>query len=199
MQILTKASWQIGFRRQNRFKVGSKVWVFFENGDHTQPVYFAGAPSGKDGPTEKNATYPKNKVFKTKAGFVIEIDDTEGETRLHIKQPSGNDKLSDGEGNVTETIKGDVSTTIEKKLTIDVEDEVVIRAPLMQFGEDGDVQHSVLGENLKAWINGELIPWLNSHQHIGNMGSPVSGAIVPFQAGTASGGGIVWSTKNKNQ
>ena len=179
--------------------VGSKVWVFFENGDHNQPVYFAGAPSGKDGPVEKDSTYPTNKVFKTKAGFIIEIDDAKDATRMRIKHPSGNDKLSDHEGNVTETIVGAVNRTVAKTFTLDVEEGVFIRAPNIQLGEDADVQQSVLGKNLENWINNELLPWLNTHQHQGNLGSPVSVAIEPFEAGTAATGGIVWSTKNTNQ
>jgi hypothetical protein len=178
---------------------GSKIWVFFENGDHNQPVYFAGAPSGKDGPVEKDATYPTNKVFKTKAGFIIEIDDAADATRMRIKQPSGNDKVSDHGGNVTETIVGAVNQTVAKTFTLDVEEGVFIRAPNIQLGEDDAIQQSVLGKNLEDWINNELLPWLNSHQHQGNLGSPVSVAIEPFEAGTAASGGIVWSTKNTNQ
>ena len=43
--------------------IGSKVWVFFEEGDHDQPVYFAGAPSRPDLPEERKTGYPRTKVF----------------------------------------------------------------------------------------------------------------------------------------
>lgn len=192
-------------------EVGAMVWVFFEAGDHDQPVYFAGAHSKNGLPSEKSeeGTYPTKKVIKTKAGFIFEIDDTEGQTKLKITQPNGNIKESDHEGNVAETIVGDVVETFQKNVTqnitetliIDVEGEggVKIFAPTIQLGEDADVEPSVLGDQLKNWINSELIPWMNSHQHVGNLGSPTSAPVSQFQAGSAADGGSVYSTKNKNQ
>ena len=69
----------------------------------------------------------------------------------------------------------------------------------MQFGEDDKVEQSVLGKQLENWINGQLIPWLNSHNHVGNMGSSTSSPITPFDAGSAATGGDVWSKVNTNQ
>lgn len=91
---------------------GSDVWVFFEAGCHEHPAYFAGAPSKPDMPSEKARNYPKNKVFKTKAGFTFEMDDTDGDTRLRIYQPSGNEKVCDNDGNVDETIVGNVTEDV---------------------------------------------------------------------------------------
>lgn len=190
-------------------EIDSMVWVFFEAGCHDQPVYFAGAHSKNGLPQEKTqeGTYPTNKVLRTKAGFVIEIDDTENQTRLRIRQPNGNDKLTTHEGNVTETIVGEVTETfqaavtqtIAQDLTIDVEGSAFLRAPNIQLGEDDNVEPSVLGDQLANWINSELIPWLNSHQHVGNMGSPTSAPVAQFQAGSAESGGAVYSTRNTNQ
>ena len=180
--------------------VGSKVWVFFEGGDHDFPVYFAGAPAKPHMPVEKDVEdYPNNKVIKTKAGFVIGIDDSEGDTRLRVYQPSGNEKVSDHEGNVNETIIGDVDRTIGGTLTVDIEGMATFRAPQMQFGEDDAVEQSVLGKQLENWINSHLLPWLNTHQHIGNLGSTTSNAVEPFQAGEAEPDGGVWSKVNTNQ
>lgn len=212
--------------------IGSHVWVFFEEGDHDFPVYFAGAPAKPHMPTEKDqespVVYPRNKIFKTKAGFVIEIDDSENATRLRIKQPSGNEKISDHGGNVTEVVKGTLLETIEKAVTrqynetldetvegnvyktynsalyIDVEGEVKIFSPNIQLGEDAAVEPSVLGDKLASWIENELKPWLDSHQHLSaSPGSPSSAAqsapTGPFDAGNGGSGGNVYSTKNKNQ
>jgi hypothetical protein len=178
----------------------AKVWVFFEEGDHEQPVYFAGAPSKPHMPAEKDVEdYPNNKVFKTKAGFVIEIDDSEEDTRLRVYQPSGNEKVSDHEGNVEETIVGNVNRTIAGTLTVDIEGKTIFKAPEMQFGEDDKVEQSVLGKQLEDWINTHLLPWLNEHNHTGNLGSPTSVPITPFQAGAAEPEGGVWSKVNTNQ
>lgn len=72
--------------------VGDLLWVFFDNGDHMKPVYFAGAASGKYGPPEKRESptqYPKNRIFKTDAGHLIEVDDTPGYNRINIEHSSG--------------------------------------------------------------------------------------------------------------
>lgn len=177
----------------------SKVWVFFDGGDHDSPVYFAGAPAKPHMPVEKEVEdYPQNKVFKTKAGFVIEIDDSEENTRLRVYQPSGNEKISDHEGNVTETIVGNVERTIAGTLTVDIEGKTIFRAPEMQFGEDGAVEQSVLGKQLENWINGHLLPWLNKHKHA--HGTPnTSPPVEPFEAGAAEPEGGVWSKVNTNQ
>lgn len=179
-------------------EVGAHVWTFFEGGDWHFPVYWAGAPAmngrnNPDLPTEsrENGQYPHNKVFKTKNGIVIELDDTEGAVKIRVHHPSGTMREIDAEGNVNEEVSGDV--------TSEVFGDVIVRAPTIQLGEDGAVEQSVLGLQLQNWINGELVPWLNSHNHIGNLGSPTSAAIAPFEPGTAEPGGGVWSKVNTNQ
>lgn len=210
----------------------SHVWVFFEEGDHTLPVYFAGAPARPHGPSEAtNGDYPRNKVFKTKSGFVFEVDDTEGDTRLRVYQPSGNeyktnhdgdveeyiagdvDKKIDGDveehiagnvdrqmdGDVENTIDGDEQRTIKKSLTVTVTDSVLIDCPKIDLGEPGDLEQSVLGKKLEEWINGELVPWLNSHGHGSAPDGPPGPPVDQFSPGTAAPGSAVWSKKNKNQ
>jgi len=104
----------------------SHVWVFFEEGDHTQPVYFAGAPARPHGPPQKdNGEYPRNKAFRTMAGHYIEIDDTPGDTRIKLYHTSGTETEIDHEGNVdqyvvknvTQQIDGNVDQTVNKNVT----------------------------------------------------------------------------------
>lgn len=97
---------------------GSHVWVFFEQGDHTQPVYFSGAPARPHGPPERHkGDYPRNKVFRTKAGHVIEIDDTEGDTRIRIKHRSGTEVEVDHDGNVEEFVVGNLDRMVRGDFT----------------------------------------------------------------------------------
>jgi hypothetical protein len=68
--------------------VGTKVWVFFEAGHITQPVYFACAPDGVAGvPAEGLVSYPNRKVWKTASGITIIIDDSTHE--IKVSQPTG--------------------------------------------------------------------------------------------------------------
>jgi len=105
--------------------VGSDVWVFFEEGNHMLPVYFAGAPARPHGPPERSAG-PHNKVLHTKAGHIIEVDD-EG-NRIRIHHSSGTDIHIDSGGNITLTGVGDVTHNISGNLTENVSGNVTIAA-----------------------------------------------------------------------
>jgi hypothetical protein len=96
--------------------VGDKIWVFFDNGDHMHPIYFAGS-QGKpifDGFTHKkgandggSTTYPKNRTIKTKIGHLIEIDDSNG-GRINIRHTCGT--------RLTMLANGDVEMIVKKDL-----------------------------------------------------------------------------------
>ena len=47
-----------------------------------------------------NSSYPDNKVFSTNSGITIELDDTNGEERIHIYHPSNTYIEINNEGNV---------------------------------------------------------------------------------------------------
>lgn len=108
---------------------GDKVWVFFEAGDKMQPVYFAGAPSALDFPSEMRQGYPKKRMFKTKKGHIIEFDDNDGNERIRIRHSTGTrtEYLPNGDiyeyvtGNIHRIVEGDVIENIkgERNITID--------------------------------------------------------------------------------
>lgn len=61
-------------------EVGSFVFVFFEEGDINQPVYFAEAPTSDHGlPSDRTTNYPNRKIVETSSGVKIIIDDATGE------------------------------------------------------------------------------------------------------------------------
>ena len=66
--------------------IGSRVWVFFSANDVRSPVYFAAAPAMNDGPSGAN---PNKKIFKTRSGNTITIDDTSGSEQIEILQKNG--------------------------------------------------------------------------------------------------------------
>ena len=91
-------------------EIGTHIWCFFEEGDLYQPVFFAEASDGTHGlPTERTTNYPGRVVWKTKAGIVIYIDDTDKE--LKITHPEGTTLVIDGSGNVTLTSVGNIIIT----------------------------------------------------------------------------------------
>lgn len=137
---------------------GTHVFVFFENGDHRFPVYFGGAPAMQnetpDLPVESRENggeYPSNKVFKTKNGILVELDDTKDSERVHIKHPTGTEILInkdgyyvtskgacefqvDGDttinstGDITVTTEGDMTATVQGTATIEAQNDVVVTA-----------------------------------------------------------------------
>jgi len=59
--------------------VGSFVFIFFEEGDINQPVYFAEAQTKQYGlPASRLPNYPNRKVVETSSGVKIIIDDSTG-------------------------------------------------------------------------------------------------------------------------
>jgi hypothetical protein len=57
--------------------IDSFVFVFFEQGDIYQPVYFAEAPTRTKGlPVDRITNYPNRKVMQTTSGIVFMVDDT---------------------------------------------------------------------------------------------------------------------------
>jgi uncharacterized protein involved in type VI secretion and phage assembly len=92
--------------------VGSFVWVFFENGDVDQPVYFAEAPSKLHGipVNAQGANYPNIKAFRTPSGIEILIDDTV--KTVSVTMPAGT-SLSITENGITATGLGNASISMD--------------------------------------------------------------------------------------
>jgi len=58
--------------------VDSFIFVFFEQGDIYQPVYFAEAPTRTKGlPADRITNYPDRKVIQTSGGITFMVDDAD--------------------------------------------------------------------------------------------------------------------------
>ena len=83
-------------------EVGSYVWVFFEEGDIQQPVYFAEAQTAGAGlPPERLTNYPYTKVWKSAGGVVITINDGEGNEEIKVLHPTGTFIRINSSGDIT--------------------------------------------------------------------------------------------------
>lgn len=99
---------------------GAKVWVFFEAGDHLQPVYFAGAPDinlpsqrkTSDQPDAGKILYPRNRAFVSKSGHVIELDDTPGNSRVRISHRTGTQIIMSDNGDMYERVVGNLTRVV---------------------------------------------------------------------------------------
>lgn len=109
-------------------------------------------------------------------------------------------------GNITESNDGNKDVTTKGSHVEDIGSTAdyisgghkTLKAPTIDVGTEG-IEPAVLGDKLATWITSELVPWANSHFHIGNLGVPTSVPVVAFQAGTGALGGVVYSTTVKIQ
>lgn len=122
-----------GPSRGGRFipDIGDHVWVFFEQGDPEQPVYWAGAPARDDGPAEAT---PTNRVIRTKAGHLIELDDTEDETRIRIEHGSGSFEETTHDGSTLKQVVGNLTIMVDGDAFVDVSGDL-----LADVGGDLDI------------------------------------------------------------
>ena len=158
---------------------GSRVWCFFENGDHMQPVYFGGAPSAVDGTPSRTAVvgdtprygveYTKNRVINTPAGHIIEMDDTPGDTRVRVLHKSGSQIVFYENGDVTEQVvgnlkryvKGDVQEIVEGSVMKNVtgSETTVVQGNVESY-VSGNVKNATSG-NIEAITNGNITSTVN--------------------------------------
>lgn len=96
----------------HHLEVGSWVVGFFRDGPSAQDAIIMGSiatqtDGTQDIPTESSVD---NKVYKSKAGHLVEIDNKDGAERIHIKHKSGSFILMDSTGGIT--IKSNTKTTV---------------------------------------------------------------------------------------
>lgn len=86
------------------------------------------SPLGPEPSSPYNSEYPYNKVYSTKSGHTIEIDDTPGAERINIYHMSGSYIELDGKGNRTDKIMNKhVDVTVSGK-TIYVKGDCIIQS-----------------------------------------------------------------------
>jgi uncharacterized protein involved in type VI secretion and phage assembly len=83
---------------------GDRVWVAFENGDPTAPVWLGVLyPKGKV-PAEADASPPSKRVVKTSSGHLVVLDDTSGSESVEITAGQHKHKIRlDANGITVET------------------------------------------------------------------------------------------------
>ena len=190
--------------------IGMKVWCFFESGEHMQPVYFAGAPSLRDGPPNKSANlddvprygvkYTQNRAIRSPTGHLIEMDDTAGDSRVRISHRNGSQIVLYENGDMQELVYGNCRREIYGNL----EEYVMGDVLRMTMGNDisfvngnrteivNGVSYSAIlgnstylyGANLTTTVNG-----LENHSVIGDFTLTINGNNKI----QSTGSGVFWS------
>ena len=68
-----------------------------------------------------NASYPKNQVYESEAGHVMEYDDTAGSERIHQRHRTGTSYEIDASGNKVEIIKGESYRLLSNKEQVQIQ------------------------------------------------------------------------------
>lgn len=141
-----------GYGSNHELMVGSWVVGFFRDGPSAQDAIILGSiASSTDGtidiPEEAQLNPPTNKVHKTEAGHLIEVDNTSDAERIHIKHTSGTYILMHPNGDIEHNNKNHTKiTTGDDTVTITGNSNVSI---------DGDCNLTV-GGNYKADVTGNI-------------------------------------------
>jgi len=153
-------------------EAGAGVWVEFEAGDPSFPIWTGGFWADNELPKDQNGTQatPSLRIIRSQQGLIISMDD------------KGNViTLSDSNGNNIITID---STKSEIKIHSNM--KVVVDAPQIELVE-GSSHPLVFGDNLMTYLN-QLVSVFNTHMHMGEMCAvgPVSPMVsaMPFPSPT---------------
>ena len=91
---------------------GDEVLVAFILGDMRQPIVLGGLYNGQDKPPTTRSSSKDEKMFRTKAGHQITLDDTDGAQKVVIVDKTGNNKI------VIDSVANSIAITSSGKLTL---------------------------------------------------------------------------------
>jgi hypothetical protein len=153
--------------------VGAGVWIEFEAGDTSRPIWSGAWWATGEVPMDENSTpsQPTRKILRSDFGLIVSLDDVE--QTITISDAVGVNLMS------VKVLEG----TIEIKSAV----RVVLEAPLIQHGA-GATHPAVFGDQLLTYLN-ELVALFNTHVHPGEMAVgilPVTPAppVAPFPPAT---------------
>lgn len=114
--------------------------------------------------SEAAPEYPNNHVIETKSGHILEIDDTDGSERIHLRHKDGSyfEIHPDGSvskritGNEQSIVSGDENILIEGAVRINTENkaDITIQNKVHVKVNEGDIQIEVLDGNANISVNG---------------------------------------------
>jgi len=146
--------------------VGAGVWIEFEAGDPSRPIWVGGWWGRDDPPKNESGSAPKppQKTLKSDSGLLLCLDDD-----AHTAT------LSDKNGSNLVTIKVD-----DGQVKVLAATKVVIEAPQIEL-TDGAAHPLVFGDDLLQYLN-QLVQIFTTHTHVGEtcMGIPVT-PMIPMQ------------------
>jgi uncharacterized protein involved in type VI secretion and phage assembly len=137
--------------------VGAGVWIEFEAGDPSRPVWTGGWWGSGQAPTEetgKPAT-PSLKVLRSEQGLIVALDDDDQTIAV-----------SDSTGRNLVEVKAR-----QGEVRVQAAGRVVVEAPAIELVENAS-HPVVFGDSLLQYLN-QLVSMFNVHLHVGQMAAGV--------------------------
>jgi uncharacterized protein involved in type VI secretion and phage assembly len=101
-------------------EVGDEVLLAFEHGQVDRPYVLGALWNGKDKPPAANGDGENNiRIFKSRSGHVVKLDDTKGAEKIEIADAKGKESL------VFDTAANTITLTAEKDVVIESKDGMV--------------------------------------------------------------------------
>jgi hypothetical protein len=137
--------------------IGAGVWIEFEAGDTSRPIWSGAWWAAGEVPMDESSTpsQPTRKILRSDFGLLVSLDDVE--QTITISDAVGVNLMS------VKVLEG----TIEVKSAV----RVVLEAPLIQHGE-GATHPAVFGDELLAYLN-QLVAMFNAHVHPGELAAGI--------------------------
>lgn len=143
---------------------GAGVWIEFEAGDTSRPVWVGGWWGVAEVPMKPQGvpSQPTTKILRSDMGLIIALDDVA--QSITMSDALGLNQVEVSVATGTVTIKGAV--------------QVVTASPLILQGSQTAAHPAVLGDQLLTYL-GQLVTTFNSHMHAGQMAGPVPVTPAP--------------------
>jgi hypothetical protein len=132
---------------------GAGVWIEFEAGDPSRPIW-SGCWWGSDGLPEDNAgtaATPPLKIIRSEKGLMVTLDD--GSQKITVSDRDGSNMVE--------------IQVQQKKITVKGALKVVVEAPQIELVENA-THPVVFGDQLLQYLN-QLVGFYNSHLHPGEL------------------------------
>jgi hypothetical protein len=132
---------------------GAGVWIEFEAGDTSRPIWSGGWWAAGEAPTDETQTpsLPTRKILRSELGLMVSLDDQQQTITI-----------SDALGVNLMSVK-----VLEGTVTVQSAVRVVLEAPLIQHGRAA-AHPAVFGDQLLAYLN-QLVTIFNTHVHPGEL------------------------------
>lgn len=134
--------------------IGAGVWIEFEAGDVSQPIWTGCYWGGRELPMNPpgDTAQPTTRIWRTETGLTVVMDDAAQSITLTDSGTANSVQVSVATGTVT--VKGAV--------------QVVSSSPLVKHGSDSARHPAVLGDELLSYL-AQLVGLFNAHVHPGEL------------------------------